>query len=345
MVDRFEALAESLELDDPLSRELLESEAASFLETVASEHGWKNMFYYGIPLPADFHRIFLFQVEHMSLTRALALYECICAEYQAAVDTYGNDIFEYNFPHPREWAHWNDEVQNCPINKLFQIFDIEKIAHYELMSGEEIILLRSLKGDYERYERRWEEEGGEIEAAYQRELAPFLQVKEERINAAKQTFLAHAAHRELRQLVTKQVKERSFLRTNLNRILQPYEEQLSQAQNAPGPYWAGKAEDITREMDKLRHEHDQADQTIRERYDAFRHQFIAELQAAKESLDRETALANRQYRRDTATLTLRRNDQLRAPLRTYNEAMDVLDHRYDVAFRNDRILLDSDSCQ
>ena len=122
------------------------------LRLTVDEHGWGNMFKYGIPTPEAFPERYRDSFHRGTTNYALDSYQEVQRAYQAHCDHGG--VLRYNIPHPRELREkWNKEIafagQPMPGTQIVSTYNIEELAGYEILQpgSRQLQALRDCKRD------------------------------------------------------------------------------------------------------------------------------------------------------------------------------------------------------
>ncbi|MCK4934472.1 MAG: hypothetical protein KAR79_02685 [Simkaniaceae bacterium] len=192
----------------------MENPDLKILEKIASTHGWKNMFYYGIPLPADFERIYVYQAERLSVNEFIKFYELVSTEHQKVKDEYGEDLFPYEFPLPSQWPQKfieeiidpEDANFKIGLEDLFSNYEFEKIYELGLISESTLELLNSSSLRYRSAKETFDTETREFREIYEGQTTEQRTQCDKVITEARATYQNHSAFKSLLGLRMKEVE-------------------------------------------------------------------------------------------------------------------------------------------
>ncbi len=111
--------------------------AMKHLEFSIQEHGWDNMFKYGIPMPEVFPERYRYSFHQRGTVNfALEKYVEVQRAYQSYRDNGGT--ISYVIPHPRELCEkWNQEIMFSGElmlgTQIVSTYNIEQLASYEIL--------------------------------------------------------------------------------------------------------------------------------------------------------------------------------------------------------------------
>jgi|GEM_PF-2789841 len=196
----------------------LRSDAAHFLEGIAGKYGWEAIFYYGIPEPETFKEIFNFQAQLLSITEVIALYEKVDANYRAARERYGDNLYEYEIPHPAEFAiKWRLEtVRNgkliVPITKILQPGVRDKLLRYRIITPETGAFLRRYQATYQAaYWNYCNRIKPEWEALHRATIHDKIELETAKTGIDRE-YIGQGVHAALREIRREQIREESRIK-------------------------------------------------------------------------------------------------------------------------------------
>lgn len=178
--------------------------AISILSEVSKKHGWESMFYYGIPDPELFDQIYRFQAEMMTSDELISFYMEVQTAYQAARLKYGANLFEFQIPHPREFADkWRSSVKEQVVcsNELPLVmrFDLDQLQEFGLITPGTATSFKAMQDEYLEAKELFDRETKVFRETYENQVAPYIARKREKEYAIDQRFRACNSQEDLHQ--------------------------------------------------------------------------------------------------------------------------------------------------
>lgn len=184
------------------------------LQQIASKHSWKNMFYYGIPQPSDFERMYRYQADRLEVNELIELYELVSTEYENARGLHGEDLFQYTIPHPREWSvKFKHEIVNqetgtlkLSLEEILTRYDLSKLQELELIDAALMQHLTFINAEHIGAKETFESNTVALRSVYESQVAiPQEQLKKKK-EQAESRYQDHTAFNTLLSLRMKEVE-------------------------------------------------------------------------------------------------------------------------------------------
>lgn len=329
----------------------LRSDAAHIIEGIAEKYGWDAIFYYGLPEPEIFAEIFHFQARLLSMSEVIHLYEKVTHKLEAARVKYGDNLFEFEVPHPSSFADkWRREVIHdgrlqVHVSSLFAEGKIEKLHFYNIIDEGEYRFLCTAESTFHT-----------AYTTFCKTIFPEWKALSRALKPAKSRFMAHVAsiHREyarssvhvrLRNLRKKQLQEMEEINEqqrndrDLERSKNEYEsfrQSLSETlEGGPSPSRETAERYLHSASDRLQH----ARVRVREKYkpqkDALKRRYknafnplFRELELATQVKNRKLAFAAKQFNDETALARGRYEVLIREKKERYFSVLEGIKREY-----------------
>lgn len=335
--ERYQFLEALLGEEDETQHLLLNRRASSFLTNIAEkEHDWESMFRYGIPLPSRFKEYFLLQVAHMDLSSAIDFYSTVVSEYQKARALYGDQLFTYEIPHPREWVgnRWIQETQSMPLAHILQCYNSECLKNLEVITADEADSLLACRSGFRAIKLRFDEGTGEYQKTYLRAITPIVLRYKNRVKKIHENFEFHSAmvklhgykQNALSELVTLREKKEEELEEP-RRLIEQYC-QASMSGNYRN-YWTRRQTEEENHINEIEERYELFKNDVRVRYKKLEQPLERVLETEKRQYDRALADAQHEFRVSSASIK-EDYERLIAPFQLdYERALRSLEERYD----------------
>lgn len=147
----------------------LKASQKSLLET-EKQHGWNNMFYYGIPDPKDFPTVYRQTVKSMTLTESIHFYKMV-KEAKENVTT----ELEFEIPPPKELkTKWIQETQNKTILTIIEQYDshFDEIKKYKIITDKEWKKIEAIKKKYQNIRHDFQKHLNQVEKKFSKKITP-----------------------------------------------------------------------------------------------------------------------------------------------------------------------------